>query len=59
MTKTVPVRVADFLRQNRGFAYCDDCIRQRLGFEGRQQAQQATKPLGLTSEFARLQDRCA
>jgi predicted RNase H-like HicB family nuclease len=58
MEKTVPERIADFLRQNKPHAYCDDCLQTLLELAQRQQSQQATKPLGASGAFVREHGRC-
>ncbi len=55
---TVPERVREFLLQNRGSEYCDDCIADQLGLRRRQQAQQATSPLTGTGPFDRQDGTC-
>lgn len=54
----VPERVAAFLVQNKGRAYCDDCIKDKLQLARRQQAQQATSALGASGKFRREEMRC-
>jgi hypothetical protein len=55
---TIPEKIDDYLRTNKPRAYCDDCLQALLGLAKRQEAQQATKPLGLCEEFVRDQGRC-
>ncbi len=50
--------VADFIRRNKPNAYCDDCLKKLLKLARRQEAQQATRPLGLTGAFARNRGYC-
>ncbi len=56
--KTVPERVADFLKGQAGDPFCDDCVAQRLSLARRQQAQQATSALGASSSFQRAMGIC-
>lgn len=46
-------RIARFLKQNRGVPFCDDCLERALALKRRQQAQQATNPLGQTPGYTR------
>lgn len=55
----VPERVADFLRQNKPHAYCDDCLLVLLKLARRQQVQQVTSSLGASDVFIREQGRCS
>jgi hypothetical protein len=55
---TIPEQVADFLRRNKPNSYCDDCLQKILGLARRQEAQQATKPLGVSGAFVRQSGRC-
>jgi hypothetical protein len=55
----VPERVAAFLTQVTGNAYCDDCIQEKLKLARRQQAQQATSALGASGRFQREMARCS
>jgi hypothetical protein len=52
-------QIADFLRRNRGDAYCDDCLANTLHLAQRQQAQQITSSLGLSVGFRRQQRECS
>jgi hypothetical protein len=54
----VPRRVADLLVTYRGTDFCDDCIADALWLPRRQQAQQATNPLGASTQFWRREDTC-
>jgi len=56
---TVQATIADFLRDNRGVALCDDCIAERLGLKRRQQAQAVTSALAETDEFLRSSGNCS
>jgi len=55
---SIPERVADYLRDNKPHAYCDDCLKKLLKLARRQEAQQATKPLGVTGDFVRGHGLC-
>jgi len=55
---TVPERIAAYLKKNTPHAYCDDCLQKLLRLARRQEAQQTTKPLGLTEAFTREPGRC-
>lgn len=54
----IPDQVAQFLRENKPKSYCDDCLAAILGLARRQEAQQATKPLGASRAFTRALGRC-
>lgn len=56
---TVPERVAQFLTQRRPAAFCDHCIKEALGLERHQQAQQATSALGAGPGYTRAEGRCS
>ena len=55
----VPERVEQFVRKNRPARYCDDCLAHRLELKRRQQAQQATAPLGAGPGFLRETGKCS
>ena len=55
----VPERVAQFVRDHRPAPWCDDCLKHQLGLARRQQAQQATKPLGTCPGFRREKRTCS
>ncbi|QUS57321.1 hypothetical protein [Pseudovibrio brasiliensis] len=55
---TVPQRIWQFLLDLNGRQICDDCITVELRLKQRQQSQQTTKPLGLTSDFNRISGTC-
>ena len=54
----VPVRVAEFLQEQRGFAFCDPCIQTRLSLTHIGQAQRATSALGKRPGFDRRAGIC-
>jgi hypothetical protein len=56
---SIPEQVSDFLRQNDGAAYCDDCIQKNVGLKRRQQAQRVTGALAQTRDFVRRKVLCA
>jgi hypothetical protein len=56
---TVPERVAKFLRDGAGTAYCDGCIRRMLGLARVQQVQQITASLSLGGRFERKEGLCS
>ena len=56
---TVPERVSTFLTDNRGKAFCDDCLKDRLRLARRQQAQQATSALATAPSFRRQTASCS
>jgi hypothetical protein len=55
----VPDQITGFLNAHRRQPYCDDCIANLVGLKKRQQSQQATKPLGGTSQFVRSSGSCS
>jgi RNase P subunit RPR2 len=55
---TIPEKVAEYLQRNTPRTFCDDCLQVLLGLPRRQEAQQATKPLGVSGAFDRNQGRC-
>ena len=59
MPNTVPAQVVDFLRANKGTAYCDDCIRTQIGLTNRHQVQLVTLTLELFPEFTRAEATCS
>lgn len=56
---TVPERVSEFLRRNRGEWFCDECIKVALDLKRHQQAQQAAAALGTSSDFSRIDENCS
>jgi hypothetical protein len=56
---TVPERVAQFLNERRPAAFSDDPVASELNLERRQQAQQATAPLGAGPGYTRVNGRCS
>jgi hypothetical protein len=56
---TVPERVAKFLRESGGTAYCDGCIQRMLGLARVQQVQQITSSFALAGGFARENGICS
>jgi hypothetical protein len=55
---TVAEEVNGWLRNNKGFAYCDGCIKNELNLSGSQQVQDATIALGTTGRFRRFTGTC-
>lgn len=55
----VPERIANFVRERPGGAFCDDCVQKTLNLEQRQMVQLIASALGLTSDFRRGRDTCA
>jgi hypothetical protein len=51
-------RVVAFVRQNRGKAFCDDCIQQTLGLTDRTGAHLTTKTLEHVPGFQRAVGLC-
>jgi hypothetical protein len=56
---TVPERVATFLRQAGGTAYCDGCIQRKLKLARVQQVQQTTASFALGGGFERKNGICS
>lgn len=59
MSGNIAERVAGFLREQRGRAYCDDCLVGKAKLKRRQQANRVTMALAVTSDFARASGECA
>jgi hypothetical protein len=55
---TIPERVVEFLNRNRGIAFCDACIADRVGLAGPTSAQLVTKTLALCSDYTRTEAKC-
>ena len=55
---TVAEEVTGWLRNNKGFAYCDGCIKKELDLSDLQQVQAATTALGTTGRFRRFVGTC-
>ena len=55
---TTPKLIVNFLKKNRGTAYCDDCICELVGLSNRQQAQVVTQTLELCLGYTRADGRC-
>jgi hypothetical protein len=56
---TVEERIATFLLQNKGKAYCDDCLAKGIGVN-RHQARNATSGLGASgTKFQRDYGTCS
>jgi len=55
---TVPERVNKFLREWKGYAFCDRCIAARLNLPRPQQAQQATGALATAHGFWQVRAEC-
>lgn len=53
----IPIRVAEFLQDER-LAFCDPCIKDRLGLASLNQAQRATSALALRPGFDRRAGIC-
>lgn len=58
-TMTIAERVSDWLKQQKGDAFCDDCIKEKLALSRRQQAFRVTSALGTTREFRRQSGICS
>jgi hypothetical protein len=56
---TVPERITQFLKDNKGRGFCDNCIKLRLKLAKPQDAQQATSALATTGAFMRADANCA
>jgi len=56
---TVPERVTEFLKDNKGRGFCDNCIKVRLQLARPQQAEQATSSLATTDAFLRAEAHCS
>lgn len=56
---TIAEQVAEFLRQRKTNAYCDDCLCEQLKLSRRQQAFRVTSALGVTSDFRRDDGECS
>ena len=55
---TAAEKIAAFLANNRGRAYCDDCLSKGLDIRPRQQVQQKTSVLALSPLFVRRKATC-
>jgi hypothetical protein len=55
---TVPERVAKFLREWKGYAFCNRCIAEKLNLPRPQQAQQATSALATAHGYRQVQAFC-
>jgi hypothetical protein len=55
---TVSERVAKFLQDHKGRAFCDNCLKIRLSLARPQEAQQAATALATTDEFSRAEAHC-
>ena len=55
----IPERVAGYLRDHKGKAYCDDCIFENVALKRRQQAQRVTAALAQTHDFIREKGLCS
>jgi hypothetical protein len=51
-------RVVAFLVKHKDSAFCDDCLRMRVGLARRQEAQEATRAVGSMGDFKRAILRC-
>lgn len=63
MAVSVEKRIYDFLQQNKGKPFCDDCIssrvpRQEGGTINRTQVRNATSAFEVTNEFKRTEGPC-
>ena len=56
---TVPERITQYLKDNKGRGFCDNCIKLRLKLARPQDAQQATSELAATGAFMRADANCA
>ena len=56
---TVQERIANFLNDNKGRGFCDNCIKIRLKLARPQEAQQAATALAATDAFLRADAHCA
>lgn len=52
-------KIANFLRENSGSAYCDDCLSDILDIRPRQQVQQKTSQFAQDSRYWRQSGVCA
>jgi hypothetical protein len=52
-------KIEDFLRQNPGQPYCDDCLSAVLNIKPRQQVQQKTRQLAKDNRFWRQAGVCS
>lgn len=55
----VEERIARFLEEQDGAAFCDDCLPKRVGLKNRHQARNATSALGAAANFARRRGACS
>jgi hypothetical protein len=51
-------RVVAFLVKHKGSAFCDNCLRMRVGLARQQDALEATKAVGSMGQFKRATLRC-
>ena len=56
---TVPKQIASFIRENKGKAFCDDCLYVELRLSTRQQAQVYSAAFAETSDFNREKGNCS
>lgn len=56
---TVEERIARFLEEQGGAAFCDDCLPKRVGLKNRHQARNATSALGASANFERRRAICS
>lgn len=56
---TVSERVAKFLKDHKGRAFCDNCLKIRLTLGRPQVALHAATALAATDEFSRAEAHCA
>lgn len=56
---TVEERIARFLEEQEGAAFCDDCLPKRVGLKNRHQARNATSALGASANFNRQRGSCS
>ena len=59
MKDTRPEQVAAFIKGNRPRAFCDACIKDKVGLARPQQAQQITSALATAGTFRRESGICA
>ncbi|KZK82403.1 hypothetical protein PsAD46_03531 [Pseudovibrio sp. Ad46] len=58
--ETVLKRIVDFLRQQHGQKFCDDCLAIKIGITPRQHANHKTRHLAKTSsDFERVKGECS
>lgn len=55
----VEERIARFLEEQEGAAFCDDCLPKRVGLKNRHQARNATSALGAAAKFERRRGTCS